>query len=603
MAGLIPEDKIAEVKQASDIYQIISETVVLKQTGRNYQGLCPFHTEKTPSFSVNPEKQIFHCFGCGVGGNVISFVMRQQNISFPEAVRSLANRYGIQLPTGETSQVAKEKKTERERLFRITELAQQFFRSQYELLPGLSTAKKHIQHRGFTDDVVSAFGIGFVPDQWDALASFLLKHRVPVPLAQKAGLVSVSDKNNRVYDRFRNRVMFPVCNEEGSPIAFGGRVLSDQDQPKYLNSPESAIFYKGKTLFALHLAKKTARETARIFVVEGNFDAIAMHQHGYTNTVATMGTALTDTHVDILRRILGENGTAYIVFDSDMAGIAAAQRSIEIFERGLVQLRIVVLPENTDPDSFLFTHGTKAFDEEIEKALNPVHFLISRTIQQYGQSVEAKAKIITELLPVLSRLNDVVLRGLCVKTLSEELGVDEKAILERIRQESGGVRYAGNVTKSHIKSSHTASTLETQLFSMTITHPQKMAELITSENLSYIKSPLIRSILEQLSQATTSNDMALFAETLSEEEKQFFTAILMDPYPWPEDSEIDGQIKKIQAQFEDTVRQKHMRSLNENIKLAEEAQDQELLRKLLAEKQLLAKQTQAHRLSLLKRSL
>jgi len=598
LAGLIPEDKVAEVKQAADIVQVISETVALKKAGRNYQGLCPFHVEKTPSFSVNSEKQIYHCFGCGVGGNVISFIMRQQNISFPEAIQLLAGRYGISLPEKESNEVARRKKNEREQLLAVTQLAQTFFRSQYEALSADAPAKKYIADRGFTDEVVSAFEIGYVPDEWDALASFLLKHQVNIKLAQKAGLLSISQKGDRVYDRFRNRILFPVFDEQGKPIAFGGRVVSEKDAPKYLNSPETPIFYKGKTLFGLHLAKVAVREKNEVFIVEGNFDLLAMYQHGFINTVATMGTALTETHVDILRRILGENGTAIIVFDSDKAGIAAAHRSIEIFERGLVQLRIVVLPENSDPDSFLFREGSIAFKEVVQTAQNPVHFLITQAISQHGRSLEAKARIVSDLLPVLSRLQDVILRGLCVKMLSEELAIDELVILERIRAEKKEFSRVSRMRISQTeKSKSIPLPLEEQVLSMVLKHPKKANEFVSKKLVESISNDFVRSVILKIAaESSTITDITLFTDMLSEEEKTISFRALMDSTIWDE-----AQTQKLEAHFETYARRKYLETLNQKIKTAEQQQDTEALKEYLLEKQSLAKKMRDHRVSILQR--
>ena len=360
MAIFIPEDKVLEIKNAADIVDIISEVVHLKKSGKNFLGLCPFHSEKTPSFSVSPEKQIFYCFGCGVGGNIFSFLMKHDGLAFPEAARTLARRYGVDIPNKSLTVEQKKRITERESLLKINRHAMEYF---YRALRSESGGNplNYLKKRGFSQQIMDTFQIGYAPRGWDNLLNFFSKKGAPIALVEKSGLILPKKDKRGYYDRFRDRIIFPILDVNKAVIGFGGRVLDDS-LPKYLNSPETPVYNKSRSLYGLYTARDKCRATNTIFIVEGYLDLISLHQHGIENSVATLGTALTPEHVRLLTRYASR---IILVYDSDEAGIRSARRCVDIFwkehvdfSRGDVfqeekaDTHILVLPQEHDPDSF-----------------------------------------------------------------------------------------------------------------------------------------------------------------------------------------------------------------------------------------------------------
>ncbi|UCF95264.1 MAG: DNA primase, partial [Desulfobacterales bacterium] len=316
MASFIPEDKIAEIRNAVDIVDIVSEVVLLKKAGRNFLGLCPFHAEKTPSFSVSPDKQIYHCFGCGAGGSAFNFLMQHEGLSFPEAVQSLARRYGIDIPTERLSREQNKRIRQRENLLTINRQALEFFCQALRDSAGGKSAMAYLQKRGIMPEIIDRFGLGYAPNGWRNLVDFFSQRKSSLDLVEKSGLI-VSQKNrNGFYDRFRDRIIFPIIDLNMQVIGFGGRVL-DESLPKYLNSPETPLYNKSRSLYGLHQAKDKCRASDTVYIVEGYLDLLALHQNGIENTVATLGTALTADHVRLLRRYAGR---MVLVYDSDEAG-------------------------------------------------------------------------------------------------------------------------------------------------------------------------------------------------------------------------------------------------------------------------------------------
>jgi len=456
----IPEEKILEIISAANISDIISERVVLKKAGKDLVGLCPFHSEKTPSFTVSPAKQIFHCFGCGAGGNVFSFLMKHDGIGFVDAVTSVARRYGIDLPTNDMSLSQKRTISERQQLLDLNKRVMAFFTFQLEDRIIGEKPRAYLSKRGFSQEIIHRFGLGFAPNEWDLLVRFFRKINVPQSLAEKTGLI-IPGKNQRFYDRFRNRVMFPIFDVSRQIIGFGGRVLDDA-KPKYLNSPETVIYSKSHSLFGVQEARNRARETGCVYIVEGYFDLLAMHQHGVTNTVASLGTALTAEHVRLLRRGFAQK--AFLLFDSDEAGLKAAHRSVSLFMNEAMDAEVIVLPRGYDPDSYIFAFGRDAFDALSEKAVGMVAFLIESAVNANGLSMEGKVRIITELTGPLSEIKDSVARSIYIKYLSERIGVDESAIAGKIdasvRRAASQHSAAGHASRQEQSASQTASTGE-----------------------------------------------------------------------------------------------------------------------------------------------
>ncbi|HHX73850.1 MAG TPA: DNA primase [Firmicutes bacterium] len=388
MEGNLPNDFIDDIRSRFDIVEIVSQYVQLKRSGRNHFGLCPFHGEKTPSFSVSQEKQIFHCFGCGEGGNVFTFLMKMEGYTFPEAVAELAKRAGIPLPETRTSPAARKVRRGRQRLAEMMELAARFYHSHLQQ-PGGRRAAAYLKQRGLTAETIKYFGLGYAPQAWDAVKAFLVRKGYTEGEMLSGGLLT--DSERRSYDRFRNRIIFPICDQRGKVIAFGGRALGD-GQPKYLNSPETPLFNKSKTLYALHLAREHIRQSKKAVIFEGYMDVIAAHQAGIGEAVASLGTALTETQARLLRNHTEE---VIIVFDADTAGQAATWRGLAILRAAGCLVKVGVLPEGLDPDDFIRRFGGDAFRREIlDRSQLLVDYQLSRLIARYNPENDSERIIL-----------------------------------------------------------------------------------------------------------------------------------------------------------------------------------------------------------------
>ncbi len=437
----IPENKISEILNACDIVDVIAESVILKKTGRNYLGLCPFHSEKTPSFSVSPQKQIFHCFGCGVGGNVFSFLMKHNGISFPEAVKLVAKRYSIEMADVSMSPMEKKKLEMREAMFMLNNKVMGYYSECLRKSKNASMARHYLEKRGISRQIQDLFCMGYAANDWESLVNFLKNLKLDRDIVEASGLVLRKKNSNGYYDRFRNRIIFPIIDVNMQVAGFGGRVM-DNAMPKYLNSPETIVYSKSRILYGLHAAKQYCRQTKSVYIVEGYFDFLSLYQHGVKNVVASLGTALTSEHVRLLK---GYASKMILVFDSDNAGINAAKRSITTFVKHGVDVRIVVLPEGDDPDSFVCKYGGAEFQNVAAKAMSAIAFLTKIAIQKHGLSFEGKINILDEVKSYIAGVDDSVAKSLYIKELSETLGIDEKAVMEKVRQAIGkGDRRADN---------------------------------------------------------------------------------------------------------------------------------------------------------------
>jgi len=421
---MIPDEKVREVRERASILEVISEYVGLKKSGVNYLGLCPFHTEKTPSFNVNPAKGIYHCFGCGVGGDVVSFIMRIEGMAFPEAVRFLARRVGVEIPDRPQTDAEKRRADEREHLYEVHETAVRYYEKVLLEEKAGEPGRAYLQRRGVDGDTARAYRIGFAPDSWDVLARYLERKRIPLEEAEKIGLLRRRDRGG-FYDGFRNRLLFPITDLQGRPIGFGGRVLDDS-LPKYLNSPESPIYRKSDVLFGMGTAKHAIREKGEAFIVEGYFDHLALYRAGFRNVVATCGTALTDNHLKLLKRFAGK---ALLLFDADKAGKKATFRAMDLFLEGGFPASVVQMPPDEDPDTFLERYGVDSFARVVGEA-KPVFEYFFRDLCRLHEigSVEGKVAILTELTPRLGKIADQVERDLYVREIARVLAIEESDV-------------------------------------------------------------------------------------------------------------------------------------------------------------------------------
>jgi len=422
------------IKSIADIVAVIGQFVQLRKAGQNYIGLCPFHTEKEPSFTVSPTKQMFHCFGCKKGGDLFAFWMEYHGTTFPEAVKELAERYNVPVSESAGSSEEKRKAEYRKALFKVNEQACRFFQKVLLEEAEGDSARKYLAGRSLSSGIIEKFRLGFAPDSWDSLTRFLGKDSGWLKVAAAAGLL-VERKSGGYYDRFRKRVIFPIVNLRGQVVGFGGRVL-DTSLPKYLNTPESPVFHKGSLLYGLNNAFDAIRKTGSAVVVEGYMDVLALHDHGIPEAVATLGTALTDAHV---RRLKGYAPEAVVIFDADEAGKKAALKSLPLFMNEGLKGKAVVLPGDHDPDSFVNAQGPSSLRDLIRKAGSLFDFHMEVRLSGMDGSIEAKSAVIKEVLPVLGRLRNVSQQSLYVRRLSEKIGVKEDVLWVELKNLQRGM--------------------------------------------------------------------------------------------------------------------------------------------------------------------
>lgn len=420
----ISEEILEKIKSQNDIVDVISERVRLKKAGRNFTGLCPFHNEKTPSFSVSQEKQIFKCFGCGEAGNVISFVMKDKNLSFIEAVKYLAARANIPLEFGNGPRSKSAQK--KDLLYKVNVEAAKFF---FSNLMNNQKAKEYFLNRGIKEETIKKFGLGYANDSWNNLMFYLRRKGISDEVLEEAGLISANKEKGTKYDRFRNRVMFPVFDYQGKVIGFGGRVLDDS-KPKYLNSPETLVFQKGTNLYGLNFALKHNMSERYFVIVEGYMDLISLHQHRITNVVASLGTALTINQARLLKRYADK---VVISYDADVAGQMATLRGLEILRTAGFDVRVLSIPQGKDPDEYVRSNGKDAFlrlinnsepliDYRIKKAEEGIDFKNSQSVILYSKRV----------MDIISDLNPVE-KDVYIKKASENTGIKEQALYDILK--------------------------------------------------------------------------------------------------------------------------------------------------------------------------
>lgn len=423
----IPGYLIDQIRQSNNIVEVISEYLPLKKTGSNFKALCPFHQEKTPSFIVSPQKEIFHCFGCGEGGNVFNFLMKHEKITFIEAVERLAERAGISLPKdGASREEASRISQERKSLFEINRHAADFFHKCLKSSRFAQKAREYLKKRGLQEKIIDRFGLGYAPGSGRGLLEAAINKGYSKALLEKAGLITFSEKRNDYCDLFFDRIIFPISDVQSRIIAFGGRTLGEQ-LPKYLNSPETAIFYKRKTLYALNLAKESIQKKNHIIILEGYTDILTCHQVGVENSIATLGTALTSDHVSIISRYAEE---VVIIYDADTAGVKATLRGLDLLIGSGLKVRVVALPQGTDPDDFLRSQGVEKFQREISQSLSLVDYRIKLVSQATDlNSSEGKVAVVEEVLPTIARIKNLIEQKEEIKKLSRLISVDEQTLL------------------------------------------------------------------------------------------------------------------------------------------------------------------------------
>ena len=422
----IPQTKIEEIESASDIVSTISRYVSLKKAGKNFKGLCPFHKEKTPSFIVSPEKQIYHCFGCGKGGNVFNFLMSVENISYIESVKRVASDLGITIPSYH-SKKSNISSSEYDMLYKTNRIANNYFSSQLS-----GPGRRYLEQRKFRIETLKAFSIGYAQNKWDGLINHPDFKSIPKKYFEQLGLIQKKDNTDHYFDRFRNRIIFPFFNLSGQIVGFGGRRLNDNDQPKYLNSPESKIYKKGEILYGLHQAISAIRESKMVFIVEGYFDLLRLADFGLRNVIASSGTALSESQGRLIKRY---TDTVIFAYDSDEAGINAALRNGLILESLDLIVSMVVLPKPHDPDSFLLDKGKESFIELIKNKISPLDYQLNVLWGQTRDlSLDEKNKLIDELIADYVDIPNDVKIGLYLHKIADKFEIAESLLISRFNK-------------------------------------------------------------------------------------------------------------------------------------------------------------------------
>lgn len=490
--GRIPQEIIDQILDRLDIVEVISGYIPLKRAGRSFKACCPFHNEKTPSFVVSPEKQIYHCFGCSAGGNAMNFVMKYENMEFPEVVRYLAEKVGVEVPRN-TYQDA-EKVSLSSKLYKINEIASKFYQKHLLSEHGRGPLE-YLLKRGITKETISEFGIGYAPNSWEAFRKFCELKKIPADIARKAGLTIPSEKGKGDYDRFRNRITYPISNERGSVVAFGARVM-DNSLPKYINSPETPVYNKSNILYGLNISRKGIREKGYAVIVEGYMDVIVPHQYGVTNLVATSGTALTPNQVKMLKKY---SDTAVMLFDSDQAGEAASLRGLDVMIEGGMDVRIAALPEGDDPDSFVRAKGKEAFEAALDDAKGLFDYKLDLLIKRSGK--RNIGVIVNEMLPTIRKVPNAVVQSDYLRRLAEKLSVHEASL----RYEMGKVKsdYTYKYGESRDKdpsSEREHNKTEMHLLGLAISGKKLFSKLTDEITADMFTDPVIRELIRDISE-------------------------------------------------------------------------------------------------------
>lgn len=492
--GYIQEEIIDRIRNSIDIVDVLSDYLPLKKSGQNYKGLCPFHSEKTPSFIVSPSKQLYHCFGCGAGGDVFNFLVQYENLSFPETIRILAKKAGIKI---EVNTRDPRLKTEKESLLKVNKTAEEYF---HKILigPQGKVAREYLFKRGIKEKTIEDFKLGFSLPAWGGLLTTMGERGYSPEILQKTGLIIPREDRKGYYDRFRGRIIFPIYNIEGDVIGFGGRVLDDT-LPKYLNSPETIIYRKGENLYALNKAKDYIRKESLI-LVEGYMDAIALHQSGIPNTAATLGTALTKGHLKAITRFTKK---VVIIFDADPAGKKAASMGLDIFIEGGIDVRIVSLPSGDDPDSFIMREGKDKFMNLLHGASNLIDFSLRQILDQdtgfstfKNQELSEKISKVGEALVIISKIPNNIERGYYLKRLSEKTGIDETFLIEEFRRMKGQKRV--HSPQSTVHSQRLRPKAEEILIHLMLKDKDMASEILNALNPEDLTYPPFRTIAKAI---------------------------------------------------------------------------------------------------------
>lgn len=552
------EEIINEVRQSNDIVDVISQYIHLKRSGRNFFGLCPFHNEKSPSFSVSPDKQIFHCFGCGVGGNVYTFVSKIEGIGFVETVQMLAERANIQLPTLENNGDA-QKEILKDKVYKVNEFAAEYYH-QNLYKPNAKLAQEYVKKRQLSNETLKSFRIGF-SGKFDELFQELKKQGFKETEILESGLVNKNDRGQYI-DRYRNRLMFPICDVRGRVIAFGGRVLDDS-KPKYINSPENVVYSKGRHLFGLNVAKKG--DTKRLLIVEGYMDVISLHQRGITNVVAPLGTALTEAQGWLLRK----NAEQIVLsFDSDDAGLQAKIRALSILENMGCDIRVLNIDGAKDPDEYILKYGTARFNNLVEKALSVIEFNVKILQKDLNlENTNDKIKFLNEIAKLISKVDNTIEREIYIEKIAKEYDISKEAIYAEVNKltykniSSDKILQKTKPVITHIKNesqeiSPAVRRRENTIMSILLTGELSIFDIlkqnITPENFQdNINRKIAKKLYEEFEKGNSNINSII--DSLGQEEQNQITMIMAEDY----------EIKDLEKAIDDIIQTYEKERLNQ----------------------------------------
>jgi DNA primase len=577
MPGFIPEHTIDEVRNRADIVTVVSNYVNLKKAGRIYKGLCPFHAEKTPSFTVNPDRQIFHCFGCGVGGNVFRFLMLQKGVTFPEAVGELAEHHGVELPRLGRASDRRAEPNKRE-LYRAIAAAMAFYEAQLRGASG-PKAGRYLKDRGLTPDIIARFHLGWAPAGWDHLSRELKAQGFPETLLLLAGLVKPRANASGCYDTFRGRVICPVFDPASQPVAFGGRLLVEEEgQPKYLNSPETPIYQKGRLLYGLDQARPRMKETRRVLIVEGYFDLLALAVQGIGDVVATLGTALTPAH---LRQLKGYVEDPIVVFDADTAGRAAAARSLPLFLNEDLEARVLVLPEGHDPDTFVREVGRQGFEEALGRAVKLLDFYLDQTLAAHPKTLAGRSRAAHDVIEVIGQVQGQVRQELLRKAAAHRLQVSEEVLKQEERR-----RPSQRASQASAPAEVAMTDFELAFLRLVLLHSEIRPSVFSLQPEPWFqdeaKQRIFRAMTRQYRESGGLSPAQLM-ETLEQEEQDLVSGLALS-----EDGLAGEDLMKAVEDFINRFRlrgrKRREEELSRHIREAQEAADEVRLARLLKEK-------------------
>lgn len=575
------EETINEVRQANDIVDVISQYVALKRSGRNFFGLCPFHNEKSPSFSVSPDKQIFHCFGCGVGGNVFTFLTKIEGINFIEAVQTLAERSNITLPTLENNNIDVIKEELKKKVYKVNEFTAKFYHENL-YKPQAKLAQDYVKKRKLTNETLKAFQIGF-SGKFDELYKALIKEGFKELEILESGLVNKND-NGKYIDRYRNRLMFPICDARGKVIAFGGRVLDDS-KPKYINSPENVVYSKGRHLYGLNVAKKGDIKK-RLLIVEGYMDVISLHQRGVINVVAALGTALTQQQGWLLRR-----NTEQIIlsFDSDGAGQTAIKRSMEILQNMGCDIRILQMEGAKDPDEYIIKFGNARFKNLMDKAISIIEFKIKILKQNLNlENINDKIKFLTEIAKLIAKIDSSIEREVYIEKISRAYNISKESIyaeVNKLTYSLGKDEKILNNTQKVVKHQKVEKKIfeatkkrENTIISLLLTGDigiyQIIKQTIKVEDYQYeLNRKIANKLYEELEKG--NSNINGFLDTMTEEEQNHVTMLMTEKFEIDDkEKAIDDILQAYQKEKLDERKNEILEHLN-NIQNEKEKEDLE----------------------------